>query len=308
MDTHSTCLAYDSQDRLSQVRLPNGSTVSMSYDTAGERASYTVVLSGSTTLQELFTYRGDQVGQVITSGTGITDTYTDTYVYLGDSSPYELIRQYTSKVTCGGQSTLTCKYFYVLDGRGNAVALVDRTGTVVDRYSYDVWGVPTIILENVKQPLLYAGYWYDRELSMPNETTGWYWLSVRPVTRPAHMVRSRQVFRLSDPVRGVATGALAARHQVEPTSAENRRCQRTGQGRAADRAPRPMRLRWCRCCLVSALPFVLTGNTVRCKTSAQASRATSRPPPHGRQIPVPHSARRLDENPCVGPHDLAAVA
>jgi RHS repeat-associated protein len=56
---------------------------------------------------------------------------------------------------------------------------VDKTGTVVDRYSYDVWGVPTISVENAKQPLLYAGYWYDRELGMPNETTGWYWLSVR---------------------------------------------------------------------------------------------------------------------------------
>jgi RHS repeat-associated protein len=45
---------------------------------------------------------------------------------------------------------------------------------------YDVWGVPTIGLETVPQPLLYAGYWYDRELGMPGESTGWYWLSVRP--------------------------------------------------------------------------------------------------------------------------------
>ena len=35
-------------------------------------------------------------------------------------------------------------------------------------------------MEAVKQPLLYAGYWYDRELHAPNATTGWYWLSVRP--------------------------------------------------------------------------------------------------------------------------------
>lgn len=59
------------------------------------------------------------------------------------------------------------------------VALSHATGTVVDRYNYDVWGLPTIVLESVKQPLLYAGYWYDRELAMPNEATGWYWLSVR---------------------------------------------------------------------------------------------------------------------------------
>jgi hypothetical protein len=41
---------------------------------------------------------------------------------------------------------LTCKYWYTLDGRGNMVALTDATGTVVDRYSYDVWGLPTISL------------------------------------------------------------------------------------------------------------------------------------------------------------------
>ena len=32
----------------------------------------------------------------------------------------------------------------------------------------------------VKQPLLYAGYWYARELHAPNAATGWYWLTVRP--------------------------------------------------------------------------------------------------------------------------------
>ncbi|MDB5077585.1 MAG: repeat-associated core domain protein, partial [Chloroflexi bacterium] len=100
--------------------------------------------------------------------------------YLGSSTPYELIRQYASAVTCGGVNSATCKYFYIVDGRGNVVALTEATGNVVDRYSYDVWGVPSISLEAVPQPLLYAGYWYDRELATPGETLGWYWLSARP--------------------------------------------------------------------------------------------------------------------------------
>ena len=56
---------------------------------------------------------------------------------------------------------------------------------MVDRYHYDVWGVPTIDREQVPQPLLYGGYVYDRELSGPGDVTatgqpvGWYWLSVR---------------------------------------------------------------------------------------------------------------------------------
>jgi RHS repeat-associated protein len=76
---------------------------------------------------------------------------------------------------CGHTETLRL----IADGRGNVVALADATGNVVDRYRYNVWGVPTISLEDVPQPLLYAGYWYDRELGMPGETAGWYWPSVR---------------------------------------------------------------------------------------------------------------------------------
>lgn len=32
-------------------------------------------------------------------------------------------------------------YWYLLDGRGSVVGLVDGSGTVVDRYAYDLWGV-----------------------------------------------------------------------------------------------------------------------------------------------------------------------
>jgi YD repeat-containing protein len=44
-DTHSTCLGYDGSDRLSQVKLPNGSTVGMSYNTAGQLSSYSDCLA-----------------------------------------------------------------------------------------------------------------------------------------------------------------------------------------------------------------------------------------------------------------------
>ena len=80
----------------------------------------------------------------------------------------------------GACGSATCRYWYLLDGRRNVVGLADKTGNVVDRYHYDLWGVPSIDAEAVKQPLLYAGYWYDRELHAPNAATGWYWLAVRP--------------------------------------------------------------------------------------------------------------------------------
>ena len=98
---------------------------------------------------------------------------------LSDGAPLELL--YTP-----AKNDVTQSYWYVLDGKGNVVALTTASGVVVDRYHYDVWGVPTIDREEVPQPLLYGGYVYDRELSGPGDVTatgqaaGWYWLSVRP--------------------------------------------------------------------------------------------------------------------------------
>jgi len=85
---------------------------------------------------------------VVVSG---TTSYTDTYIYQPNGLPLELLR-----VTA--PSTTPVRYFYVVDGRHNVVALTSLTGTVVDRYAYDLWGVPTSTSETVPQPLRYGGY------------------------------------------------------------------------------------------------------------------------------------------------------
>ncbi len=141
------------------------STVTLTYNPSGQRASSHVVEPGQPTLDQQFTYRDGALGQVrLTSG---ATSYTDTYLYTDAGAPYELLR------TTG--SGATSRYWYELDGRGNVVALTDSTGKVVDRYAYDSWGELTsddATNEMVPQQLRYAGYWYDEKLS-------WYWLSVR---------------------------------------------------------------------------------------------------------------------------------
>jgi RHS repeat-associated protein len=99
---------------------------------------------------------------VVVSG---AQSYTDTYLYTQDELPLELLRQ------SGGTTT---RYWYVLDGRNNVVALTSLTGTVVDSYGYDLWGepLPGTTQEQVVQPFRYAGYWYDWQLQ-------WYWVGVR---------------------------------------------------------------------------------------------------------------------------------
>ncbi len=163
----NTHLTYDSQERPVQIAsLDRGTplTVTLSYDSNGQRASYHVVEPGQPTLDEQYTYRQGELGQMrLTSG---TMAYTDTYLYTDAGAPYELLRQ---------QNGATNRYWYEVDGRGNVVALTDSAGTVVDRYAYDSWGELTsndAVNESVPQQLRYAGYWYDEKLS-------WYWLSVR---------------------------------------------------------------------------------------------------------------------------------
>ncbi len=51
----------------------------MSYNASGQRARYTVSKDDTTSLDERYSYRDGELGQVVTiSG---TQTYTDTFIY-----------------------------------------------------------------------------------------------------------------------------------------------------------------------------------------------------------------------------------
>ncbi len=158
----------------------------MGYNADGQRARYTVTMSGTATLDERFQYRDGALAQMavmtatLNSDGSIksTGSYTDTYVYNADGQPLELLRQ---------QGGVTNRYWYEEDGRGNVVALTDVNGAVVDQY--DPWGAPLALAnpyahlyEQVPRPLRYRGYWYDgwdNSLgTMP--ALGWYWLDARP--------------------------------------------------------------------------------------------------------------------------------
>ena len=122
----STNLSYDSQARLSAVRLADGTTVVLAYNAQGQRVAYNVSKNGLTSEAEQLTYRGDELAQVAISN---TLRYTDTYLYDPTGAPLELIRQ-----TKNGGTLSTARYWYVLNGHGDVVALMDVTGTVVDSW------------------------------------------------------------------------------------------------------------------------------------------------------------------------------
>ena len=118
---------YDCENRLTDVNDQNAVVVaSYKYDYQGRRVSKTV--GGNTTK---YCYDGDQV---IAEYDG-NDTLVRKFVYgPGIDEPIMMV------VVNGGET----KYYYHFDGLGSVVALSDANADIVETYSYDVFGEPTI--------------------------------------------------------------------------------------------------------------------------------------------------------------------
>ena len=58
--------------------------------------------------------------------------------------------------------------------QGDVIAIVDEDAETVANYSYDAWGVPTIVQDTVGiaqiNPFRYRGYYYDEEVSIFMDT------------------------------------------------------------------------------------------------------------------------------------------
>ena len=63
-------------------------------------------------------------------------------------------------------------YYYLYNGHGDVVQIVDEAGTVVNSYQYDVWGNVLSQQETIDNPLKYCGEYYDPE-------SGLYYLRAR---------------------------------------------------------------------------------------------------------------------------------
>lgn len=54
-------------------------------------------------------------------------------------------------------------YYYIYNSHGDVIKLVDKNGTVVNEYSYDVWGITKTIKSETYNDLRYTGQIYDEE-------------------------------------------------------------------------------------------------------------------------------------------------
>jgi len=143
---------YDSENRLVSSSAV-GSSGTYTYDAFGRRISKTV--NGQTTK---FTWDGDQLLEEL-DGAG---NQTAEYVYgPGIDEPLRMERG-------------TTKTYYHPDGLGSVSQLTDKTGKVVEQYTYDAYGKPTIT-DATGTPLtqsaygnryLFTGREYDQETGL----------------------------------------------------------------------------------------------------------------------------------------------
>ena len=140
--------SYDAENRVRSATTPTNTQYT--YDPFGRRLSKTV---GSTTTR--FLYDGEDL-IAETDGTG---TLTASYVFgPGIDEPLRLAR--------AGSSS-----YYLSDGLGSPVALTNTSGTVTERYAYDVYGQPqitdgaggTLTQSAVGNRFLFTGREYDHE-------------------------------------------------------------------------------------------------------------------------------------------------
>ena len=69
-------------------------------------------------------------------------------------------------------NTTNTSYYYLYNGHGDVVQILDTSGTIKNTYDYDVWGNFITKQETIDNHFTYFGQTYD-------ETTGLYYLRAR---------------------------------------------------------------------------------------------------------------------------------
>jgi RHS repeat-associated protein len=155
--------AYDFENRVVSVTRqvtgnPNADTVTFKYDPFGRRIEKNVSTyeSGlSTTYKYTYVYDNEDIILEVLERTQSGNTTTTTTAYThgpGIDEPLSLARD--------GQ-----KYYYHADGLGSITSMTDSTQAVVNRYSYDSFGVVKRA-ETVCNDFTYTGREYDYETGL----------------------------------------------------------------------------------------------------------------------------------------------
>ena len=178
--------------------LTNYNGTAITYDTIGNPLNWTNgktftwtagrQLSGVTDANNTIAYTYDDNG-IRTSKT-VNGTKTDYYlngtaIIMQKTGDQCIWYTYDESGNLSGLRVGNSEYYYYRNGQGDIIGIIDGTGSIAAKYSYDAWGTPIAITDgagndvsgNVSHianinPFRYRGYFYDVE-------TGLYYLQSR---------------------------------------------------------------------------------------------------------------------------------
>lgn len=139
------------------------------YDGLGQRLSKSLTSGGTTPTTTVV--NDVYEGGLIAYEASANGTLLAAFTYDGDGSP--------TSVQVGADVTTAPRYYYIYNGHGDVVALVDGSGNRVAEYGYDAFGVPTEVTESFTNgwtnPYRYDG----RDRVRYDAETGLYWMNAR---------------------------------------------------------------------------------------------------------------------------------
>lgn len=138
-------LQHDGMGRLIQITRNDGTTENNEFQSDGMRITRKVVSGGTTASSTSYVY--DQEGRLLEEydRTGFSPVLRARYYYLGEDSPV------AADLLVGGALK---RYYYLKDNIQSVIAVVDGTGTVVERVWYDPFGQPVIEQPNSAKPVI----------------------------------------------------------------------------------------------------------------------------------------------------------
>ena len=149
-------LTWGEGRRLKKVSLSWG-TVDFAYDSDGKRVRKT---SGNT--ETKYYYNGSTLSGLVRTTTGSTGTTKTTVQFVYDAEGKPFLLRLNGKTD----------YFYLYNGLGDVVGLVDSSNKVVVRYQYNSWGKVTSSEDTsgvslaTLNPFRYRKYVYDPETGL----------------------------------------------------------------------------------------------------------------------------------------------
>lgn len=191
-------------DELNRIQTSSLNNEVYSYDSRGNRSTLQTDASPEQSeIDAAPSYEYDAYNQLTTVSNG--DAGGVVYRYNGDglmverTENGETIRYYydgsqiiaEGKVNANGTVTKIASYvrgidlsyrtdsagnksYYMANGHGDTEYLADATGHVLNRYTYDLWGKPIQKEEQVANPFLYSGEYWDSTTNLQYLRARWY--------------------------------------------------------------------------------------------------------------------------------------